>query len=119
MALSKSIMRNIARFRIRGHGLKCETGLYGRSPDRSARVCNLCENGDYIQDEKHVIFSCIGTEHLRHQFIHLFIIFLKVISKVLFFNITMVTMVTMGGALQPGSLADRLLTGLGQPQINP
>jgi len=23
-------------------GLKCETGLYGRSPDRSARVCNLC-----------------------------------------------------------------------------
>ena len=32
---------------------------------------------------------------------------------------TMVTMVTMGGDLQPGSLADRLLTGLGQPQINP
>jgi len=31
----------------------------------------------------------------------------------------MVTMVTMGGDLQPGSLADRLLTGLGQPQINP
>ena len=25
----------------------------------------------------------------------------------------------MGGDLQPGSLADRLLTGLGQPQINP
>jgi hypothetical protein len=32
---------------------------------------------------------------------------------------TMVTMITMGGDLQPGSLADRLLTGLGQPQINP
>ena len=31
---------------------------------------------------------------------------------------TMVAMVTMGGDLQPGSLADRLLTGLGQPQIN-
>jgi len=32
----------------------------------------------------------------------------------------MVTMVTMGGGLQPaGCLADRLLTGLGQPQINP
>ena len=29
------------------------------------------------------------------------------------------SMVTMGGDLQPGSLADRLLTGLGQPQINP
>jgi len=32
---------------------------------------------------------------------------------------TMVTMVTMGGDLQPCCLADRLLTGLGQPQINP
>jgi hypothetical protein len=72
MALSKNIMRNAARFRIRGHVLKCETGfLYGRSPDRSARVCNLSENGDYIQDEKH-IFSCMGTEHLRHQFNHSF-----------------------------------------------
>ena len=30
----------------------------------------------------------------------------------------MVTMVTMGGDLQPGCLAGRLLTGLGQPQIN-
>ena len=28
-------------------------------------------------------------------------------------------MVTMGGDLQPGCLDDRLLTGLGQPQINP
>jgi len=25
-----------------------------------------------IQDEKHVTFSCMGTEHLRHQFNHLF-----------------------------------------------
>ena len=33
--------------------MKCETGLHGRSPDRNARVCNLCENGDYIQDENH------------------------------------------------------------------
>jgi hypothetical protein len=46
MALSKSVMRNVARFRIRGQ--------------------------DEKHDEKHVIFSCIGTEHLRHQFIHLF-----------------------------------------------
>jgi hypothetical protein len=29
----------------------------------------------------------------------------------------MVTMVTMVGDLHPGCLADRLLTGLGQPQI--
>ena len=32
---------------------------------------------------------------------------------------SMVTLVTMGGDLQPGCLADRLLTGLGQPQIYP
>ena len=31
----------------------------------------------------------------------------------------MVTMVTMGDGLQPGCLADRRLTGLGQPQTNP
>jgi hypothetical protein len=30
----------------------------------------------------------------------------------------MVTMVTMGGDLQPGCLADQLLIGLGQPQIS-
>jgi hypothetical protein len=65
-------MRNVARSKIRGHGLKRKTGLYGRSPDRSARVCNLCENGDYIKGEKHVIFSCMGTGHLRHQFNHIF-----------------------------------------------
>ena len=35
---------------------------------------------------KHVIFSCISTEHLRHQLNHYLIIFLKVISKVLFSN---------------------------------
>jgi hypothetical protein len=28
-------------------------------------------------------------------------------------------MITMGGDLQPGCLDERLLTGLGQPQINP
>jgi hypothetical protein len=34
---------------------------YVRSPDRNAHVCNLCENRD-IQDEKHVIFPCMGTD---------------------------------------------------------
>eukprot|EP00983_Pelagomonas_calceolata_P036176 1131885-Pelagomonas_calceolata.AAC.3 len=31
----------------------------------------------------------------------------------------MVTMVTMGGDLRPGRLADRLVAGLWQPKINP
>ena len=83
MALNKSVMRNVARFRIRGHGLKCETGLYGRSPDRSARVCNLCENGDYIQDVKHEFFMYRYRTFTTPVSTYL-IIFLKVISKVLF-----------------------------------
>jgi len=33
--------------------------------------------------------------------------------------VCVVTMVTMGGDLQPGCQADRLLTDLGQPQRNP
>ena len=88
MALSKSVMRNVARFRIRGHGLKCETGLHGRSPDRSARVCILCKNGDYIQDEKHAIFHVSVPNIYGTSLSTYLIIFLKVISKVLFFNIT-------------------------------
>ena len=64
--------------------MKCETGLCGMSPDRSARICNLCENGDYIQDETffHVwapnIYGTSSTIYL--------IIFLRVISKFLFTN---------------------------------
>jgi hypothetical protein len=87
MALRKSVMRNIARFRIRGHGLMCEIGLYGRSPDRSARVCNLCENGDYNRD-KHVFFHVsVPNIYGTSSSIYL-IILLKVISKVLIFDIT-------------------------------
>jgi len=87
MALSKSVMRNVAQFRIRGHGLKCETGLYGRSPDRSARVCNLCENWVIVHDEKHVI-SQVSVPNIYGTSSSIYlIIFLKVISKVLFLNI--------------------------------
>ena len=82
MALSKSVMRNVAWFRIRGHGVIV---LYGRSPDRSARVCNLCENGDYIQDEKHFMYR---TKHLRHHFIHLFDNISEGDIKGFIFNIT-------------------------------
>jgi len=88
LALSKNVMRNVARFRIGGHGLKCETGLYGRSPDRSARVCNSCENGDFIQDEKHIFFHVLVPNIYGTSSSNYLIIFLKVISKVLFFNIS-------------------------------
>ena len=68
-------MRNVARFRIRGQGLKCETGLYGRSPDRSA-IC--VKTG--IQ-EKHVFFHVsVPNIYGTSSSIYL-VIFLKVISK--------------------------------------
>jgi hypothetical protein len=62
----------------RGHRLKSETGLYGRSPDRSARVGNLCENGDYILQDKKlyvlVLFFCKCAEvcELRMRYRDLF-----------------------------------------------
>jgi len=73
--------------------------FYGRSPDRSALVCNLCEDGNmskllfmswlavalldlrpffcklckpWYPRWETLIVSCMGTEHLRHQFNHLF-----------------------------------------------
>jgi hypothetical protein len=46
-----------------------------------------------------------------------FIVLLWVMARHCFFE--MVIMVTMGADLQPGCLADRLLIGLSQPQINP
>ena len=34
-------------------------GLYGRSPDRSARVCNLCENGDIFKMRNTLFFHVL------------------------------------------------------------
>jgi len=48
----------------------------------------LCENGDYIQDEKHAIFHVWAPNIYGTSSTSYLIIFLKVISKVLFFNIT-------------------------------
>jgi hypothetical protein len=73
MVLSINVMRNVAQFRIRGHGLKCETGFYGRSPDMSAHVSNVVSHLEYPSfhsNGKHDIFLCMCTEHLRHQFNH-------------------------------------------------
>ena len=86
MALSKNNMRNVARFRIRGHGLKCETGLYGRNLCRSARVCNLCENRDYIKMRNTLYFHVWAPNIYGTSSTIYLIIFLRVISKFLFTN---------------------------------
>jgi len=35
--------------------------VYTAGVRTGVHVFAICENGDYIQDEKHVIFSCMGT----------------------------------------------------------
>ena len=54
--------------RMNAHMLAHSTYMYGHI--RLTQACN--EDTTMYTQEKHVIFSCIGTEQLRHQFIHLF-----------------------------------------------
>ena len=72
---------------IRGHGLKCETGLYGRSPDRSA----ICVKTGIIFKVRITLFFHVSVPNIPGTSSSIYlIIFLKVISKVLFFNITQI-----------------------------
>ena len=100
MALSTNIMRNVARFKIRGHGLKCVTGYTAgvRTGVHVFAFCVItgiifimygCTNGvltvNVILPLYHHVWApdIYGTSSTIYL-----IIFLKVISKVLFFNIT-------------------------------
>jgi len=62
-------MRDVSRFRLRAHGLKCETGLY----DRSSHICDRCDSGE-VQDELHVVYicKCPFLVQLRQDYKHLF-----------------------------------------------
>ena len=51
--LSKHVVRNISRFRLRAHTLRVESGLW----QNIVFSCNRCDCQD-IQDEKHVLFYC-------------------------------------------------------------
>ena len=93
---------------MRAHTLKVEAAAW---LEDGIYVCDQCPGEDeHVQNEVHALLFCQDHRvcELRKHFLFLFV-----------HEWTMVTMVTMGGDLQPGSLADRLLTGLGQPQINP
>ena len=70
MVLSKNVMRNVARFRVESMGgMKCKTGLYSRSPDRSARVCNLYESGDM---KNMLVVHVRAPNNYGHQVNHIF-----------------------------------------------
>lgn len=67
--LNRKVMRDVSRFRLRAHGLKCETGLY----DRDTHICDVCDIGE-VQDEIHVVFRCTCPflVELRQAYGHLF-----------------------------------------------
>lgn len=69
--LNRKVIRDVSRFRLRAHGLKCEKGLYGS--DRNELICDLCESGE-VQDELHVVFrcSCPFLAQLRRDYAYLF-----------------------------------------------
>jgi len=72
MALSSRVMRNVSRFRLRGHNLRCETASY-KDSDKSMRTCNRCACGEN-QNEKHVMFNCTwdAIVQLRQEYNHIF-----------------------------------------------
>jgi hypothetical protein len=55
LALPKDVLRSVARFRLRVHSLRCETSTWIQG---SSSHCDLCQNVDSPQDEKHAIFHC-------------------------------------------------------------
>jgi len=65
LELSRHVLRNIARFRLRALTLRVETGCW----QIHNRFCDKCDLHD-IQDEKHVLFLCPCLEmcYLRGRF---------------------------------------------------
>ncbi len=55
LELSRHVLRNIARFRLRAHTLRVETGCW----QSHKRICDKCDLHD-VQDEKHVIFGALA-----------------------------------------------------------
>ncbi len=65
LELSRQVLQNIARFRLRAHTLRVETGCW----QSHSRICDKCDLQD-VQDEKHVLFLCPCLEmcYLRRRF---------------------------------------------------
>jgi len=54
LELSRHVLRNIARFCLRAHTLRVETGCW----QIHNRLCNKCDLHD-VQDKKHVHFNAL------------------------------------------------------------
>jgi hypothetical protein len=55
--LSKHVIRNVSRFRLRAHTLKVEAAAW---LEDGSRVCDQCPGGedDHVQNEVHAILFC-------------------------------------------------------------
>jgi len=68
LELSRHVLRTTARFRLRAHTLRVETGCW----QIHKRLCDKCDLHD-VQTEKHVLFLCPCLEmcYLRRRFAEL------------------------------------------------
>jgi hypothetical protein len=62
--VSERARLSFTRFRLSSHNLKVETGRWARI-DHEDR---LCECGDAVQDEHHVLLDCPKTDEARRRF---------------------------------------------------
>ena len=54
----------LSRIRLSSHRLKIETGRWSRIPTQD----RLCQCGQAVQTESHVLLRCILTEHLQNEY---------------------------------------------------
>ena len=75
--LSKHVMRNVSRLRLRAHSLKVEAAAW---LEDGSRVCDQCPGEDgHVQNEVHVLLFCQDHRvcELRKHFSFLFTLFLR------------------------------------------
>ena len=59
---------SFVQLRLASHGLRIETGRYGRNRlERNERLCHLCYNGDI--EEYHFLFICSIYTDLRVKYL--------------------------------------------------
>ena len=65
--LTKLQRSNLGRIRMRSHSLELEKGAWAGTP-KEERICNVCKDGNAIEDEAHLLLRCPAYSHLRDQF---------------------------------------------------
>ncbi len=64
-----TLRKCLTRLLLASHGLRIETGRYGRNRiERNLRVCALCDSTD-IEDAYHFVIVCPALTHIRTLYI--------------------------------------------------